>query len=308
MSLSLGVIFITHNSRHHLDHCLPPVLKSHLKPRILVVNSSSNDGTVDRAQEMGAETLVIPRHEFNHGATRELARKYLKTDIIVFMTPDAYPKDDDFLDELIKPIITGEAEISYARQIPHKDADFFETFPRQFNYPEKSHIRSKEDLAFHGAYTFFCSNTCAAYNNKVLNEIGGFDPSLFGEDTIAAAKLIAKGYRVAYVAESVVHHSHRYNLKQEFQRHFDIGLSRKKSADLFAIAGRVEKRGSVYLGTMLKQLIIKNPFLIPYALIHCGVKFLGYQLGRRSLKAPLWFKERMSSQDFFWSSKWAWKD
>ncbi len=54
---------------------------------------------------MGAETLVIPRHQFNHGATREFARKYLGTDIVVFMTPDAYPADDRLLDELIAPCI-----------------------------------------------------------------------------------------------------------------------------------------------------------------------------------------------------------
>jgi rhamnosyltransferase len=73
---SIGVILITHNAKHHLPHCLPPLLNSSLKPRVLVVNSSSNDGTLELAQEMGAETLAIPRKQFNHGLTRELARKH----------------------------------------------------------------------------------------------------------------------------------------------------------------------------------------------------------------------------------------
>ncbi|HEY4831864.1 MAG TPA: glycosyltransferase family 2 protein, partial [Waddliaceae bacterium] len=58
---------ITHNAKHHLPCCLPPLLQSSLKPRVLVVNSSSNDGTVEQAQSLGAETLVIPRADFNHG-------------------------------------------------------------------------------------------------------------------------------------------------------------------------------------------------------------------------------------------------
>lgn len=303
---SIGVVFITHNSKHHLPHCLPPILKSKLKPRVLVVNSSSNDGTVELAKEMGAETLVIPRREFNHGITRELARKHLQTEIVVFMTPDAYPKDENLLEPLVAPLQNNGVSLAYARQIPHKGADFFEAFPREFNYPEMSHIRSKVDLSQYGCYTFFCSNTCAAYLNRALDEIGGFKPSLFGEDTIAATKLIANNHRIAYVAEAVVHHSHSYSLKQEFQRHFDIGLSRKKEAALFSIAGRVEKRGTAYFGKMIKTLFLKNPLLIPYAILQCSVKFLGYQIGRRSLNAPLWFKKKLSSQDFFWSSDWSW--
>lgn len=308
MSQSLGIIFITHNSKHHLKHSLPYFLNSPLKPRVLVVNSSSTDGTVELAQQMGAETLIIPRHQFNHGATREFSRKYLGTDIVVFMTPDAYPKDDHLLEALIAPIISGNASLAYARQIPHKGADFFESFPRHFNYPEQSQIRSKADVSKYGSYTIFCSNTCAAYLNKALDQIGGFSPALFGEDTIAAAKMIEQGHSIAYVAEAVVHHSHHYSLKQEFKRHFDIGLSRKKEADLLRSYTRVEKRGSAYLRELLKTILIKNPFLIPYALAQCASKFIGYQIGRRSLHVPNWFKEKLSSQDFFWSSEHAWKD
>ena len=308
MPLTLGVIFITYNAKHLLKYSLPYFLASRLKPRVLVVNSSSTDGTVELAQEMGAETLVIPRHQFNHGATREFARKYLGTDIVVFMTPDAYPADDRLLDELIAPIISGEASLAYARQIPHKGADFFESFPRHFNYPEQSHIRSKVDLKKFGCYIIFCSNTCAAYRNADLDAIGGFKPSLFGEDTIAAAKFIEQGHSIAYVAEAVVHHSHGYSLIQEFRRHFDIGISRKKEEHHFKAFGKVEKRGSKYVLMMLRTLLFKNPLLIPYAVAQSTVKFLGFQLGFRCLNAPLWIKQKLSSQDFFWSSDYCWKE
>jgi hypothetical protein len=75
--LSVGVAIITHKAKTHLPYCLPLVLASSLAPRVLVVNSSSNDGTVELAKDMGAEVLVIARKEFNHGLTREGARKEL---------------------------------------------------------------------------------------------------------------------------------------------------------------------------------------------------------------------------------------
>lgn len=297
---SIGVIFITHGAKKHLTKCLPPLLASPLKPRVLVVNSSSHDGTVELAQSLGAETLVIPRRQFNHGVTREFARRYLKTDIAVMMTPDAYALDHTLLEQLVEPLLTKNASISYARQIPHDGADFFETFPRHFNYPEQSELRSVKEIDRYGVYTFFCSNTCAAYRNSALDEIGGFEPVLFGEDTIAVAKLLKKGHAIAYEAKAIVKHSHRYTLKQEFKRHFDIGLARRQQKAL--LAGKDAPRGRKFAKKMLAILIRQHPHLLLYGALQLAMKWLGYRIGRASLKAPRWWKRACSSQDFYWHS------
>ena len=34
---SIGVAVITHKAKHHIPHCLPPLLHSPLKPRVVVV-------------------------------------------------------------------------------------------------------------------------------------------------------------------------------------------------------------------------------------------------------------------------------
>ncbi|MBA3815726.1 MAG: glycosyltransferase family 2 protein [Parachlamydiaceae bacterium] len=300
---SIGVAVITHNSKHHLLNCLPPLLQSPLKPRVLVVNSSSADGTVEMAKQLGAEVLVIPRHEFNHGTTRELARRYLQTDIIGMLTPDAYFVDEMAFGKLIDPLLKNKAEVAYARQIPHTGADFFEAFAREFNYPNQSHLRSLKDISQYGVYTFFCSNSCAAYSSKALDIIGGFSPVLLGEDTVAVAKLLRNGCSIAYVADALVKHSHRYSLIQEFRRNFDIGLARKQYGELLQAPKGDTQRGLDYLQTMFKRLLEDAPFKIPYGFAHIVVKWLGYRLGKSSSQTPLWFKKLISSQDFYWSSK-----
>ncbi|MBS4167669.1 glycosyltransferase family 2 protein [Parachlamydia sp. AcF125] len=303
MTESIGVVLITHCAKKHLPFCLPPLLNSSLKPRILVVNSSSYDGTVELAQSLGAETLVIKRALFNHGSTRELARKYLNTDIVVMMTPDAYLTHPQGLEYLLEPIFQRKASITYARQIAHTGADFFEAFPREFNYPAQSHLRGIEDAAQFGAYIFFCSNSCAAYRNQALDEIGGFPAVLLGEDTAVVAQLLRKGHRIAYVAEAVVHHSHRYSLKQEFERHFDTGLARKKLQALLQGGGLDSDRGKRYAQEMFKRLLKNQPLMIPYAILHILAKWMGYKIGRMSCRAPLWLKKKLSSQDFYWVSQ-----
>lgn len=295
---SVGVALITHNAAHHLPYCLPPLIQSPLKPKILLVNSSSQDGTVELAKKFGVETLVIPRASFNHGLTRELARKTLQTDIVVMATPDAYAVDQNALGKLVEPLIAGEASLAYARQIPHENACFFESFPRFFNYPEKSHIRSIDDKELLGIFTFFFSDSFGAYLNTALDEIGGFSYVLTGEDTLACAKLLHKGHKVAYVAESLVHHSHGYSLVQEFKRHFDTGMARRDYQEWIGLGD--SKRGFQYVQSLMSELIRTKPHLIPYAFLQTFVKWMGYQTGKASLNAPLFIKKMFSSQDFYW--------
>lgn len=300
MQPSIGIVIPTFQAAKHLPHCLKPLLQSPLKPRILVIDSSSTDETVAIAQTMGVETLVIPQQEFNHGTTREIGRQYLRTSIVVMLTQDAYATSPNMLEYLAKPLIEQKASISYARQLPHLDAGLFGAFSRHFNYPTTSHIRSLDDIATYGVYTFFCSDSCAAYNNAALDEIGGFPPVLFGEDTVVVAKLLHRQHRIAYVAEAQIHHSHDYTLKQEFCRHFDIGLARHTYQDLISIAGSDSNRGKAYTSALLKELWQNSPSLIPYAFLQTLAKFCGYLLGKSCLKAPIWLKRTFSSQKYYW--------
>jgi rhamnosyltransferase len=296
----VGVAVITHRAASHLPQCLPPILDSPIRPRVLVVNSSSGDGTVELAKNMGAEVLVVPRNEFNHGSTRELARRVLGTQIVVMLTPDARPEGRHMLGNLLRPIAQGVASVAYARQVPHDGAGFFEAFPRSFNYPEKSEIRSIEDMKRVGPGAFFCSNVCAAWSNAALDEIGGFSPALSLEDVVATTRLLHAGHRIAYCADAVVAHSHRYTLAEEFQRQFDTGYVRTGFRKQLFARGGDERRGAKYSREMIRRLMREQPWLMPYGIAHIAMKYLGYRLGYHGHELPLWLKRSLSAQDYYW--------
>ena len=132
------------------------------------------------------------------------------------LTPDAYPEGDDFLERLTAPVRTGRAAVAYGRQLPREGAGLLERFGREFNYPAASQVRSLEDWSTFGSYTHFCSNACAAWSNAALDMIGGFRATLVSEETVAVAELLARGERIAYVADAVVRHSHAYDLADGF--------------------------------------------------------------------------------------------
>lgn len=302
MNESIGIVIPTLNAERYLANCLFPLLSSALKPRILVVDSSSTDNTVEMAKQLGVEVLVIPLRHFNHGLTREHARKVLNTEIVVMMTQDAHATSQTMLEKLIEPITNRVASVSYARQIPRDGADILEAFSRLFNYPEAGHVRGLEDVERYGVYIFFCSNSCAAYRNSALDEIGGFPAVLTAEDAVVVAKLLKRGHKIAYVADAVVKHSHRYTLLQEFRRYFDMGYIRRENQRLFSYGGKDEARGREYFVNLIRNVLKAQPLSLPYALLQTLVKWAGYQTGFVSLRAPLWLKKTLSAQNFFWSS------
>lgn len=302
MSETVGVAVLTYCNKDHLKRCLPPLLQSSLRPRVLVVDSSSTDGTVEEAVRLGAETLVVPKASFNHGSTRERARKFLGTDIVAMLTPDAYALDSSMLEHLVDPILAKKASLAYARQIPRDGAGLIEGFSRDFNYPAESHIRGIEDVSKWGVYSFFCSNSCAAYRSSALDEVGGFPSVLTAEDAFTAANLLRKGHKIAYVAEAIVKHSHDYTLLQELRRHFDTGYVRKQYAHLLDFGATDQQRGRQYFVELNKRLAKRHPSLLPYAWLHTAAKFLGYVLGRLGPRLPLALIKQLSLQSFYWSS------
>ncbi len=297
---SVGVVVVTYRARELLPHCLPPLFASPLRPRVLVVNSGSDDGTVELARDMGAETWVVPRESFNHGTTREAARRRLDTEIVVMMTPDARPTSPAFLELLVAPIAAGRAAVAYARQLPAADADPIARYGRLFAFPETSELRSAADWPARGSAVHFCSNACAAWSQAALDAIGGFRSTLVSEETIATVELLERGHRIAYVAEATVVHSHPSSLIGDFRRQFDIGMTRRLHASLLLAHGRDERRGLRYLKGLTGHLLRHRPGMLPYAWLHTALRYAGYRLGMVGPLLPEGWKRRLSGQDFFW--------
>lgn len=291
---SVGVVVLTLNAERYMRPLFDALKKQTLPHRVLVADSHSADKTVEIAKSYGAEIVMIPRNEFNHGLTREKARRAIGTDIVVFMTQDALPANETLLENLTAPLLKGEASLSYARQLPYANAGFFEAFHREYNYPKEPHIRSLDDLNAYGAYTFFCSDSCAAYLSSELDAIGGFPDVLLGEDTYACAKLLRQRKKIAYTADAAVFHSHNYSLVEEFKRSFDTGYSRAKLGALIGGRELDEKRGQAYAKTLLSRLL-RRPWLIPYTFILLLTKWLGYRLGCRGHNLPHKFKIKLSA-------------
>jgi len=272
---------------------------------IIVIDSCSADQTVEIAAKVGCKTVVIEKKAFDHGATRNLGARLSAGEVLVFMTQDALPVDDKFLENLVGPLADPSDPLiaaSFGRQLARNHAVPPEKFARLFNYPDIGMVKSKEDLPRLGIKAFFFSNVCSAVRKREFETVGGFPERIvMNEDMVLAAKLILRGYKVAYVPEAAVRHSHNYSITQQFRRYFDIGASLSMNRWLLEYA-RAEGEGFRFVKEQLAWLLHHRHYRwIPHALALTIAKYAGYKLGLMEKRLPVSLKKRFSMHRLFWS-------
>ncbi len=302
----IGLVIPTLNAGGHLDRLLPALRRQTLRPtRFLVVDSDSRDDTVPRFREAGAEVTIIAPESFDHGATRQMAVEMLTdVQIVIFLTQDAIPAHPEAFANLTAPFEDPNTGMAYGRQLPSPGAGPIGAHARLFNYPDQSHRRTIADAARYGIKTVFCSNSFAAYRRGALVEVGGFPKgTILGEDMLAAASLLRKGWNMCYAAEARVHHSHDYGPVEEFRRYFDIGVLHGARSDLLARFGSPGRDGWRFLSSELRYLRAHAAHLIPVALLRTFLKYGGYRLGRTSRRLPRALNRRLGLNRRYWSNR-----
>lgn len=300
--MRVSIIIPTLNAEKFIAELVLRLRRQTLLPaEIIVVDSSSGDQTVEIAAEMGCRTLVIERKAFDHGGTRNQSAKLAVGDVLVFMTQDALPVDDKLLEKLVEPLADSLIAASFGRQLAKGDAIPPEKFARLFNYPGTGMVKSRDDLPRLGIKTFFFSNVCSAVRKREFEAVGGFPEKIvMNEDMVLAAKLILRGYKVAYVPEAAVWHSHNYSIAQQFRRYFDIGASLSMNRWLLEYA-RAEGEGFKFVKEQLMWLLRHRHYRwIPYTVALTVAKYTGYRLGLMEDKLPTGLKRRFSLHKHFW--------
>ncbi len=269
---------------------------------VLILDSSSTDGTPQLARDAGFAVHTLAREDFNHGGTRQLGVDLaFNSDILVFLTQDAVLADPTAIARLVGAFADPAVAVSYGRQLPRPGARGIEAHARLFNYPPASEVRdlaSRERLGFKAA---FLSNSFAAYRRTALAESGGFPRGvIFGEDTVTAGRLLLAGWKIAYVAEARVYHSHGYSCMQEFRRSFDIGVLHRRERWLLDCFGEPDGEGMRFVRSELKYLRRVEPGQIPSALGRTAMKLAGYWLGRMEHHLKPAVKRWLSMHRAFW--------
>ena len=293
---------------YHPDHKFIDLLNSVQRQSITnlpltIIDSGSDEEYLQVVGRMdNVQIKKIDPADFNHGGTRQQAiDDNPDYDIYIFLTQDAILVDVDSICNIVAAFDNPKIGCAYGRQLPHKGASIFAKIAREFNYGEESQIRFLSDREKYGIKTPFISNSFAAYRRNAVLETGGFpNNTILSEDMCLAARMLLKGWGVAYVAEAQAYHSHDYTIWQEFKRYFDIGVFHAREDWIRNTFGQAEGTGGKYVKYEL-QHVYKNPFLLGEMVLRDGAKYLGYRLGTSECRLPDGLKRRISMMPGFWT-------
>lgn len=249
-----------------------------------------------------AEVHHLSKREFDHGGTRNLGVMKSDGDVFICMTQDAVPADNHLIEELVKGLFQNkDVAVAYARQLAGKESDEIERFTRSFNYPDKACIKGEEQLGTLGIKTYFCSNVCAAYRKNVFESLDGFERhTIFNEDMIYAAKAVKAGWKIAYVPEARVYHSHNYTPAEQFHRNFDNGVSQAQHPEIFSGVSS-EAEGISMVKKMAAHLCrIGKPWLVFRLGVDCVARYAGFFLGKHYDRLSPRMVLRCSSNRDYW--------
>ena len=248
--------------------------------KIQYVLTKSKDNSEKIFNENKLNYILIDKKDFSHSLTREKEAMKSKSDIIVFISQDIVIENTDYLYNLVNPIINGEADACYSRQLTKFDN--IEKYTRESNYPDKSIIKTKDDIEKLGLKTFFFSDASSAVNTKVFKKLNGYDGKNLpiNEDMYFAYKLIMNGYKIKYCADSVCYHSHNFKLKELYNRYKLTGKFFKENSYIDNFG--TNKSGGGLAKYILKRAIKdKNIKVLIRFVPDMAARYIGMKVGKR---------------------------
>lgn len=212
-----SIIIRTFNEEAHIGNLLQALKAQKYRDfEVVVVDSGSNDRTLELARRSADSILQIENRDFTFGYSLNVGCKNSRGKYLVFVSAHTLPVDDRWLGNMIAPFKDQKVAMVYGRQVGDEGAKFSE----------------KMDLRRLFGKTAIYPNNANSAIRRDLWEQHNFDEYLFGLEDIEWSKFfIAKGFTTYYNPEASIYHIHRERWPQVFNRYrreaiaaFRIGL------------------------------------------------------------------------------------
>ncbi|MDO9085547.1 MAG: glycosyltransferase [Anaerolineaceae bacterium] len=223
----VSVIIPTKNAGNDFDFLLKMILnqKGFDEIEIIIVDSGSEDNTVQIAKNFGVKVIEILPSEFSHSYTRNLGAENALGDYLFFTVQDALPPTNTWLYELMTTLKNNDVTAVSCAEIPREDADLFYRVISWIHYNFLG--VNKTDKIFKLPDT---QNYLTLRQNGQLSDIACLIPRdifmrykyrlNYAEDLDLGIRLIKSGEKIAFLGSTRIIHSHNrppfYYLKRGY--------------------------------------------------------------------------------------------
>ncbi|MEW6072783.1 MAG: glycosyltransferase family 2 protein [Planctomycetota bacterium] len=265
---------------------------------VLLVDSGSTDGTREIAAAH-PHGRVLEIADFSHGRSRNRGARAARGEIVVLLTQDALPRDETWLANLLAPLTDPSLAATFSRQVPRPTASPMERFFLETRFPAGPPVRRarRENEVLTLEKVFF-SNVSAAIRLALLLAHPFDETLVMSEDQQWARDVLAAGHATLYVPDSVVIHSHDYDLRQVFGRYFD---SVHSLTQIFPAHG-LRTSAAMGLGYLRRECrhMLRHPRWLPYYVLYTLAKAGGTLGGHFAGAMPRSMARRLSLYPRHW--------
>lgn len=195
-----SIVIRCFNEAEHIGKLLSELKRQTLTDyEVVIVDSGSDDGTLDIVEGEDVTLVHIAKEEFSFGRSLNLGCAAAKGEILVFISAHCYPEHEGWLSNLIDGFDDEKVAVVYGRQRGIPESHFSEQQIFKRWYPDESVARQEGPF----------SNNANAAVRRSLWESHPYDEALTGlEDVAWAQGVMREGWWVSYRADAGVIHVH----------------------------------------------------------------------------------------------------
>ncbi len=280
--MKASIIVLTKNAGEGWESLLQRLFsqKSNSEYEVIVIDSGSTDATVEIARRYPVRLVTIPPEECHHGRTRNLGAGLARGEILVYITQDALPLRDDWLQRLLDNFADPSVAMVCGRQIPWQHTKPPEKFFYLYNFPDfKIRITAHDPDYYHD--NLFISDVNSALRKDIWQQFRFSDKIIVAEDKELAARLLAAGWTIIYEAAAPVYHAHELSLKEAFDRFFLYGIALAQGSGGLPRSRNWLAHRLVHVIQEMKFVLSQNRwwYWLPYSIAYELSKLLGIACG-----------------------------